>query len=159
KGGDSVFLSLHKKARAFFGPIEQWLLGLPKAFLKWIIDGIGAGLNFIQERFTAFKEWLLGIVTLIGDRLSGLFDNLLPDFLKKGFSGTINPVPANNPDSPSLNTSLAPSPSQVSHQNRISSQQNVNVAVNVKSDSDPHEIGDEVSKAIKQALERERFNA
>ena len=160
KGGDSVFLSLHKKARSFFGPIEQWLLSLPKAFLIWLTDGIAAGLIFIQEKFTAFKEWLLKVASSISERISGLFDNLVPDFLKKGFgfAATINHTAANNP-AQSLNSRLAPQPSQISHQNRISSQQNVNVAVNVKSSSNPHEIGGEVSKAIKQALERERFNA
>jgi hypothetical protein len=159
KGGDSVFLSLHKRARAFFGPIERWLLNLPKAFLAWIRDGISSGLEFIQNKFTAFREWLFGIVQSISDRVAGLFDNLVPDFLKKKFSTTFNHVNASHPESQNLNTRLAPQSSAISHHNRISSQQNVNVAVNVKSGSNPHEIGSEVSKAIKQALERERFNA
>jgi hypothetical protein len=34
-----------------------------------------------------------------------------------------------------------------------------NVAVNVKSGADPHEIGGAVSKAVRKELERERFNA
>lgn len=159
KGGDSVLLSLHKKARAFFGPIEQWLLNLPKAFLVWVHDGISVGLDYIQNKFVAFKEWLFGIAQSISDRLSGLFDSLVPDFLKKGFSATINHVSSLNSGAQSLNAQLAPQLPNITHQNRMSSQQNVNVAVNVNSQANPHEIGGEVSKAIKQALERERFNA
>jgi len=159
KGGDSVLLSLHKKARAFFEPMEQWLLNLPKAFLAWINQGLSAGLDFIQNKFVAFKEWLFGIAQSISDRLSGLFDNLVPDFLKNGISATINHVASlNSPGAQSLNARLAPQ-SNISNQNRMSSEQNVNVAVNVASQANPHEIGSEVSKAIKQALERERFNA
>jgi hypothetical protein len=160
KGGDSVLLSLHKKARAFFGPMEQWLLNLPKAFLAWLSQGVSAGLDFIQNKFVAFKEWLFSIAQSIADGLSGLFDNLVPDFLKKGISATINHVSSlNSPDAQSLNARLAPQLSSISNQNRMSSQQNVNVAVNVASQANPQEIGSEVSKAIKQALERERFNA
>jgi hypothetical protein len=160
RGGDSVFLNLHKKARAFFEPIEQWLLSLPKAFLQWLTDGVAAGLSFIQEKFTAFKEWLFSLALSIRERLGGLFENLVPDFLKKGFAATINHVASlNSPDAQNLNTRLAPPQSNISNQNRMSSEQNINVAVNVSSPANPHEIGSKVSKAIKQALERERFNA
>lgn len=156
KGGNSVFLSLHKKARAFFGPMEQWLLNLPKAFLTWLHQGLSAGFDFIRSKFAAFKEWLFEIVRSISAQLGGVFENLMPNFLKKGFSGTISHV-ANRDAFQSLNTRLAPQ-SNVTHQNRMSSQQSVNVAVNVKSQSNPHEIGNAVSKAIKQTLERERLN-
>lgn len=160
KGGDSVFLSLHNRARAFFGPMEQWLLNLPKAFLTWLSQGLSAGIDFIQNKFVAFKEWLFSIAQSITDRLGGLFDSLVPEFLKKGFAATINHVASlNSPDAQSLDARLAPQLSNISNQNRMSSEQNVNVAVNVNSQANPHEIGSEVSKAIKQALERERFNA
>ena len=159
KGGDSVLLSLHKKARAFFGPMEQWLLNLPKAFLAWINQGLSAGFDFIQNKFVAFKEWLFRIAQSISDRVGELFENLVPDFLKKGISATFNHVASlNSPGAQSLNAQLAPQ-SNITHQNRMSSQQNVNVAVNVNSQANPHEIGGVVSKAIKQALERDRFNA
>ncbi|TXG75875.1 hypothetical protein E6Q11_06210 [Candidatus Dojkabacteria bacterium] len=160
RGGDSVLLSLHKKARVFFGAMEQWLLDLPRAILASISQAISSGLSFIQNKFMAFKDWLLQMALSISERLGGLFNNLVPDFLKKGFAATINHVASlKGPDAQSLNSRLAPQPSNITHQNRMSSQQNVHVAVNVKSQANPHEIGGEVSKAIKQALERERFNA
>jgi hypothetical protein len=160
KGGDSVFLSLHKKARAFFGPIEQWLLDLPKAFLDFVSKGISSGLDWIKDKFSAFQEWLLNAAHGIKKNLSGLFDGLMPDFLKNGFLATMKMVGAlEHHESPNLNAHLAPQPSSISHQNRVSSNQSVNVAVNVKSGANPHEIGSEVSKMVRKELERERFNA
>ncbi len=162
KGGDSVFLNLHRKARAFFGPIEQWLLSLPKAFLDWLTKGVGQGLDWIKEKASLFQAWLLNAVQSIKERLSGLFDGLVPDFLKKGFLATIKNVSSSrdiNQPIPDLNARWAHTASSVSNHSRISSNQSVNVAVNVKSEANPQEIGGEVSKALRQALERERFNA
>ena len=161
KGGDSIFLNLHKRARAFFGPIEQWLLSLPKAFLDWVTSGISKALDFIQEKFTAFTNWIAGMAEALKERLAGLFDGIMPDFIKQGISATLKTVGGFSDQSEPrrLNERLAPTPASTSHQNRISSNQNVNVAVNVKSGADPHEIAGEVSKAVRSELERERFNA
>jgi TP901 family phage tail tape measure protein len=156
KGGDSVFLSLHKRARAFFEPLEQWVLNIPKAFLDGIRDKFLVGLNLIKDKFTAFHEWIVKIATNIKDNFAGL----LPDFLKKGFAGSLKMAGVDVQHLPeNLNTRLAPTASSISNQNRISSNQSVNVAVNVKSGADPHEISGAVSKAVRKELERERFNA
>lgn len=88
------------------------------------------------------------------------FDGITPDFLKN-FSATIKQIssPSNESNVQAFNALMAPQPASVSNQNRFSSQQNINVAVNVKSQANPQEIGGEISKAVRQALERERFNA
>ncbi len=132
KGGDSVLLNLRKKVRAFFEPIERWVLDIPRRFVESI------------------KLMAQGI------------SDLVPDFVKKGIAATIRHVmpqelSAYGPHVP--NNRWAPSPASVAHHNRLSSNQNVNVAVNVKSGADPHEIGGAVSKAVRKELERERFNA
>ena len=98
-----------------------------------------------------------GLVRKIPD----LFSNMLPDFLKNGFSATVKnigkiyhqmePVP--------LHSRLVPALSSIANQNRLTSNQNVNVAVNVKTGADPQVIGGEVSKAVRAELEKERFNA
>lgn len=159
KGGNSILLDLHKSARAFFKPIEQGLLDLLKIPFAGLYRGLVIMLAVIKVKFIAFKEWLFGIVQSISDRFVDIFKNIVPDFLKKGFSSTINHVASmNSGDAHKLNNRLAPL-SNTTHQSRMSSHQNVNVAVNVSSQANPHEIGSEVSNAIKQALERERFNA
>ena len=159
KDGDSVLRGLYKKARAFFGPIEQWLLNLPKVFLDFVVKGLSQGLDWVIDKFNGFHAWIMRITTAMKERLAGLFDTMMPDFLKKGLSATMKVVGASSQEELSrLNHRLAP-PSSMSHQNRISSHQNVNVAVNVKSGANPHEIGSEVSKMVRKELERERFNA
>jgi hypothetical protein len=134
-GGNSVLKSLHQKARAFFAPMEQWLLGLPKKLLIALSD--------------------------LAQKIPVLISRMLPDFLKDGFSASVKsaskiyhhmaPVP--------LNSRMAPQPSGLMSQNRLTSNQNVSVAVNVKSGANPQEIGGVVSKAVRKELERERFNA
>ena len=132
KGGDSVLFNLHKKIRACFEPIERWVLDMPSRFVESI------------------------------KLMSQAINDLVPDFVKKGIATTIKHVmpqalPAYGPHVP--NNRWAPSPASIAHHNRLSSNQNVNVAVNVKSGADPHEIGGAVSKAVRKELERERFNA
>ncbi len=131
---------------------------IPDAIKQRIADS----LNFIQEKFAAFQDWITDTADALKQRLANVFDGLVPDFVKKGFLATIKHVsgPASNtPESPNLNTRLAPPPTSVLHQNRVSSNQSVNVAVNVKSSANPQEIGAEVAKVFKKEFERERFNA
>jgi hypothetical protein len=132
KGGDSVLLNLHQKMRAFFEPIECFVLDIPKYFIESI------------------------------RLMANALNDLVPDFVKKGIAATIQHVmpheaPSYGPHLP--NSRWAPTPASVAHQNHLTSNQNVNVAVNVKSSADPHEIGGAVSKAVRKELERERFNA
>jgi hypothetical protein len=138
-GGESVFLELHKKARAFFEPIEQWLLALPKKMWDGLVSGISASFDWIASK----------IKTL---------ENLVPDFLKKGFSAAVEYV-GGKPEQSNSQRQLVPQvlPSSNSIQNH--SNQSVNVAVNVKSGANAQEIGGEVSRAVRKELERERQNA
>ncbi len=138
-GGESVFLELHKKARAFFGPIEQWLLALPKKIWDGMVSGISAAFDWIIDKVKALE-------------------NLVPDFVKKGFLGAVEYV-GTTPDQSSNQRQLAPQllPTPSSSQNH--SNQSVNVAVNVKTGANAQEIGGEVSRAVRKELDRERQNA
>ena len=132
KGGNSVFVTLHKKALAFFEPIEQWVKDLPKKILDMLAS--------------------------LAQKVPDLLANIFPDFLKKGISATFNSVTANS-DPRAFQARMAPPHTTTSNQNRLVSNQSVNVAVNVKSGADPQAIGGEVSKAVRRELERERLNA
>ena len=137
-GGESVFLNLHKKARAFFEPIEQWLLALPKKLWNSVVFGISAAFDWIVNKIK-------------------ILENLVPDFLKKGLFDTLNI--SHTKASQSNNQRLTPQvlPSSNSIQNH--SNQSVNVAVNVKSSANAQEIGGEVSRIVRKELEKERQNA
>jgi hypothetical protein len=157
------FASLHEAmstiANALTKRAQRFLAELVPDSIK---QRIADNLNFIQEKFAAFHNWILGTADELKQRLANIFDGLMPDFVKKGFLATVKHVssPASNtPESPNLNTRLAPTPTSVLHQNRVSSNQSVNVAVNVKSGANPQEIGAEVAKVFKKEFERERFNA
>ncbi len=62
-GGDSVFKSVQQKARAFFEPMEVWLMDLPRKLLAMLAE--------------------------LSQKVPGLIANMLPDFLKDGFSASI----------------------------------------------------------------------
>jgi len=138
-GGESVFLTLHKKARAFFGPMEQWLLAFPEKMWDGLVSGISASFDWIASK----------IKTL---------ENLVPDFLKKGFSTAVE-YAGGTPDRSSNQRNLAPPTLSSANSIQNHSSQSVNVAVNVKSGANAHEIGGEVSKAVRRELEKERQNA
>ena len=121
-GGDSVFKSVQQKVRAFFEPMEVWLMDLPRKLLAMLAE--------------------------LSQKVPGLIANMLPDFLKDGLSASIKsasqiyhhmaPIP--------LNSSMAPTQSNISNHHRFAN--NVNVAGNVKSGADPQTIGGEVSKKL-----------
>jgi len=154
-GGDSVFGLLWQKMNSFFAPFEKKLFDLPQIISQstaeaWqaMTKGFAEAWVSMQQEFSKFSNWFTEKIAA-----------LVPDFLKNGLSSTTKIIGGFNDLSGSsqLNSRLAPS--SISHQNRVSSNQSVNVAVNVKSGADPHEIGGEVSKAVRKELERERFNA
>lgn len=157
KGGNSVFRTLYNEAKSFFTSFKNWLSELPQAFLDWIVNGLSQGIQFIQEKFTALRNWLMGMM----DALKNKVANLMPSFMQKGFSSTLRMVAGfSGQEQPQrLNTRLAPTSSNISTQNRYSSNQSVNVSVNVKSGADPRSIGGEISKVVRKELEKERFNA
>jgi hypothetical protein len=138
-GGESVFLELYKKARAFFEPIEQWLLALPKKMWDGVVGGISAAFDWIVDKIKALE-------------------NLVPDFLKKGLFATENMVGGKSePEKNQHRWAPQIMPSSNSIQNHSS--QSVNVAVNVKTGAKAHEIGGEVAKAVRREMEKERQNA
>jgi hypothetical protein len=156
-GGNSVFGQLWQTMNSFFAPFEKKLCELPHIISRstaeaWqaMTKGFADAWASMQQEFSKFSSWF-------NDKATAL----IPDFLKKGFSTTAKVMGTfhNYSDPSQLNGRLAPTSSNISHQSRVSSNQNVNVAVNVASQASPYEIGGEVSKAVKQALERERFNA
>jgi hypothetical protein len=138
-GGESVFLKLHKKARAFFEPIEHLLLALPKK----IWDGMFCGIS-------AAFDWIVGKAKAL--------ENLVPDFVKKGLFATIKTVD-DRPEQLNNQRQLAPQLLPIAGSIQNHSNQSVSVAVNVKTGANVHEIGGEVSKAVRKELEKERQNA
>ncbi len=106
----------------------------------------------IDHAVSAIKDAILGIKSLIS--------NVVPDFVKKGFSAAVEYVGdiGSQYDQPSQKH-LAPQAAYSSHNIQNHSNQNVNVSVNVKSGAAPHEIGSEVSKALRKELEKEKLNA
>jgi hypothetical protein len=144
-----------------FDKVGQSFIGFAQTAWLAAKNGFGDALHSMKKEFLIFSAWLKESVAHLVKRAHDFMAGLVPDFLKKGFLATIKQVsnPIDQAESPSLNARLAPQLSNITHQNRLSSQQNVNVAVNVSSGANPQAIGSEVSKAVQQALERERFNA
>jgi len=137
-GGESVFLELHKKARAFFEPIEQWLLALPKKMWDGLVNGISSAFDWIIDKIKSIE-------------------NLVPDFLKKGFFNATAEV-IGNPSQSSNQRHLAPHMAPASNSIQNHSNQSVSVAVNVKTGANAHEIGGEVAKAFRREMDKERQN-
>lgn len=115
----------------------------------------------VEDLWTAFKrggsvfknlyDKAIYFITAIKNGLL----NLIPDFLKTSFKADIK-LSESAFKLPSESRAFAPN--QTANLNQ-SHQNNVNVAVNVKSGANPQEIGSEVSKAVRTELERERANA
>lgn len=107
----------------------------------------------VDEAIASIKNAILDI--------KGLVENVVPDFVKKGFSAAIDYVGdiGSKYDQYPSQANLAPQVSSSSSTIQNHSNQSVNVAVNVKSGAAAHEIGSEVSKAVRKELEKERINA
>lgn len=149
KGGDSVIGSTFKGMSRF---AQEAQLALTKGFKDAFVS--------IHKEFAKFSDWITTGLARLSQKAQDLLAGLVPDFVKNGLFATVkHSSGAGHHQSAELNRRLAPTLSSMAQQNRYSSNQNVNVAVNVKSGADPREIGGEVSKAVKKELERERFNA
>lgn len=106
----------------------------------------------IDQAIADIKEAILGIKNLIS--------NVVPDFVKKGFSAAVEYVGdiGSEYDRPSRGH-LSPQLSSPSNIIKNHTNQNVNVSVNVKSGANAREIGAETLKAFRKELEKERMNA
>lgn len=113
----------------------------------------GALVDAFAHAVAAIKEAILGIKNLISDAV--------PDFVKKGFSAAVDYVGGvgSQYDKKPSQQHLAPLASSSHGPIQNHSNQNVNVAVNVKTGAGAHEIGTEVSKAVRKEMEKERTNA
>jgi hypothetical protein len=140
-----IFLELKTLGKKIFDELSEDLI---KAFLY----AARAFVDHIAEAVANVKALVLGIKDVISDAV--------PDFVKKGFSAAVNYVGGigSKYDQKPSQHHMTPQPASSSHiQNR--STQNVSVSVNVKSGANAHEIGGEVSKAVRKELEKERMNA
>lgn len=155
KGRDSligsVVSSLSKGIVAFSSEASQALTkGFSEAFAS------------INKEFTRFSEWLSAGFAQLVKTANDFVAALVPDFLKHGFSASmkhIMPLEGAAYGPHRLKERLRPETPNVAQHQKYSSTNNVSVAVNVRTDASAPEIGSEVSKAVRQELERERFNA
>jgi hypothetical protein len=108
----------------------------------------------INQQFDKFSQWFTSGLARFAQKAKEIIASMVPDFLKDGFVATMGKI-LPKPISEDRRHSLAPN---INQPRNFTSTNHVNVAVNVKSNSDPTEIGSEVSKAINEAFERERFN-
>ena len=99
----------------------------------------------------AIKEAILSIKNLVADAV--------PDFVKKGFSAAVDYVGGISSKYDQKPTKSDWARTASSNHVQHHGNQSVNVAVNVKSSAGAHEIGTEVSKAVRRELEKERTNA
>lgn len=115
---------------------------------------------WLSGQFSKFSDWILNGFSTLASKAKNILSEMIPDFLKSGFSATIKT--AQNVYSHikprELSPRMAPTSTTQFPQN-LTSNQKVNVSVNVKSHSNPQAIGSEVSKAVRKEMERERFNA
>lgn len=169
EGGDSVLKSMHSNMVAYFKSSAQFALILGKRVsdflgLTWLTATIKDTVLFWRitlEFFVAWLgakignlgQWLLGGVGTISKSAHKILGSIFPDSLK-----TALVVTTQMNDGGYVNARMAHKSSYPSIPNRMTSNQSINVAVNVKSGADPQMIGGEVSKAIRAELEKERFN-
>ena len=165
RGGNSVFLMLWQKFNAFCLPADQWLAKLPKVVSNCMAEafdattkGFAEAWRSISKEFAKFSHWLTDELSFLAQKAEALITGLVPNFLKKGFSATLHSISSHG-DPTALQARMAPSQTTMSSQNRFVSNQNLSVAVNVKSGANPQVIGGEITKALRLELERERLNA
>ena len=117
-------------------------ISTPRNFFKPAIDWVRELHLGVDGFFDTFR---LGWATL---------ERLMPDFLKEDLDARINL----EHNAQSLPKALAPMPSNINNRSHNISHQNVNVSVNAKSESSPHDIADKVSQAVRSELDKERLN-
>ena len=155
KGRDSLIASV-------FGSMYNNIAEFASQASLALTKGFADAFKSINKEFAKFSDWLSNGLAQLVQKANEFIVGLVPDFLKNGFLAKVQhilPVEGSHYGPHRLNTRLAPSAASIAPQHRITSNQSVSVAVNVKSGADPHEIGGEVSKAVRRELERERFNA
>jgi hypothetical protein len=157
QGGQSVLSEDIKKCVADFKKLEK---GITETWAK-ITTGINDALTGARESFADFSQWIFNTADALKERMAALFDGLMPDFLKKEIMATVKQIsgPAESHGGGNFNFGLAPKAPSVFNQNRVATNQTVNVAVNVKSGAPPEDIGAQVANAFRRELEREHFNA
>ncbi len=170
EGGNSVLKSMHNKICSYFLSSAQLALILGKRVADFL--GFNGLITIIKDTVVFWRitlesfftwlgakigsvgQWLLGGVGTISKSAIKILTSILPDSLKTALAVTMQMN-----DVGQVNARMAQMSSNASYPNRMTSNQSVNVAVNVQSGSDPQTIGGEVSKAVKAVLEKERFNA
>lgn len=169
KGGHSVIAMILNEA---FGPflrgtvhfIQEAFRAVKKAFWD-LYNTLGSSFSMawksMSTEFGKFSTWLEKSIATLSARVKETLADLVPDFLKSGFSSTLKAAQTvyHYMKPLAINNALAPRPLAANHQNRISSNQSINVAVNVKTGANPQEISGEVSKALRKEMEKERLNA
>jgi hypothetical protein len=142
----TIFSHLKSIAAKIFDVLSGVLKNIGTYLSQILIDNITAAVSRI-------KDIILGIKNLIS--------NAVPDFVKKGFSAAIDYVGGigSKYDKKPSQRHLAPQASSSQQLIKNHSNQSVNVAVNVKTGANAHEIGGEASKALRKELEKERVNA
>lgn len=130
-GGESVFKTLYEKSKEFFITVCSWIKELSARIWDSLVGG-----------FKSAFAWVL-------DKLPGLKSKskLSPeDDLAKNSKILTNQV------------AFAPRASPYNNTVQNHSNQNVNIAVNVKSQASAAEIGGEISSAFKKEMEKQRQN-
>ncbi len=160
----SVVRTVFRRAWGFiveeFPPVFTAIKTTVLKIFDEIVDDLAQAWLYAARAFVdAFAEAVRDIKDFIID-VKNLIADVMPDFLKKGFSAAVEYVGGigSEYDQPSQ-SHLAPQVSSSSSTIQNHTNQNVNVSVNVKSGAAPHEIGTEVTKAFRKEFEKERMNA
>jgi hypothetical protein len=162
KGLKDAAKSIKKEFAKLKFSLTDFFAGI-KGFFSQAWNSLGQGLSeacaSLKKEFLNFFEWLKEKMLFAARYIKDSLYGMLPDFMKKGFSSNLKMMGIIKDESDNGFKRLGPSISSISHQNRISSNQKVNINVNVKSGSDPTTIGAEVSRAFRKELERQNYNA
>lgn len=162
KGLKDAAKSIKKEFAKLKFSLTDFFAGI-KGFFSQACNSMGQGLSeacaSLKKEFLNFFEWLKEKMLFAARYIKDSLYGMLPDFMKKGFSSNLKMMGIIKDESDNGFKRLGPSISSISHQNRISSNQKVNINVNVKSGSDPTTIGAEVSRAFRKELERQNYNA
>jgi hypothetical protein len=126
-----------------------------------IKQGFTEAFATINKEFDKFSQWFTTGLARFSQKAKEIIVGMVPDFLKDDFAATMGkilPKPISDSGAYTVHDRRHSLASHMNQPRAFTSTNHVNVAVNVKSDSNLHEIGSEVSKAIKEAFERERFS-
>lgn len=116
---------------------EAFIKGFEQAFLS------------IAKEFDTFASWFNRSVERFAAKTTEIITNLVPDFLKGKKAVTVTNILSDTRPQ----RAVPATPKSFVHTN------NINVAVDLKSEQKPHNIGQEIAHALRRELEKERFNA